>query len=198
MAQGMGSPNLGNGDIFAFDVESNAYTVLHTFGGGADGQNPMGSLVQSGHMLYGMTWAGGTHGDGTIFSFDLNSNTRKTLHDFTGWPSTDGIYPFGSLILSGSTLYGVTSLGGATDDGTVFSLNLDSSTYTTLHSFSDAGGGYHPMADLLLSGDTLYGLAEKGGAYGGGVIFSLTVPEPATLGLLALGGAAMIRRKRKC
>jgi hypothetical protein len=44
-------------------------TVLHTFTGGSDGGNPMGSLVPGGgSVLYGTTTSGGASGGGTAYS----------------------------------------------------------------------------------------------------------------------------------
>ena len=52
-----------------------------------------------------MTEDGGANGDGTIFSIPVTGGTPTTLLSFNG---TNGEYPFGSLTLSGSTLYGMT------------------------------------------------------------------------------------------
>ena len=45
-------------------------------------------------------------------------------------------------------------------------------TFTTLHSFA-VSGGYSPFAELVLSGNTLYGTANSGGSGHGGMVFSL-------------------------
>src|SRR6266404_3908589 len=66
-------------------------------------------------------------------------------------------------------------------------------TFTTLHnftplipSFTNSDGtvrhtnsdGSHPHADLILSGNTLYGVAQVGGSSSSGTIFSLSLPLP--------------------
>ena len=48
------------------------------------------------------------------------ANTFQLLHSFTG--GSDGSYPHGSLIQSGSTLYGMTNGGGSGGKGTIFSI----------------------------------------------------------------------------
>jgi len=87
-----------------------------------------------------------------------------SLASFDG---TDGRVPLSGVIVSGSTLYGTTSSGGANDDGVVFSLPIGGGTPTVLGSF-DGSDGAQPEGSLLLSGNTLYGTTESGGADGDG------------------------------
>jgi len=112
-----------NGTIFEFNTQTNKLTVLHSFAGGLDdGANPNGGLILSGKTLYGMT-AGGGNSIGTIFEFNTQAGQVTVLHSFAGEP-TDGSHPQGSLVLSGKTLYGMTSAGGADNDGVIFSYSL--------------------------------------------------------------------------
>ena len=75
------------------------------------------------------------------------------------------------LILSGNTLYGTATRGGPAGDGTVFAVNTDGTSFTTLHSFTNNGYAGDPVAGLILSGNTLFGSMNEGGLYskGGGV-----------------------------
>ena len=104
------------------------------------------------------------------------------LHEFSGWPG-GGSYPKGSPTLDSGAgvLYGLTSLGGANDFGTVFSMNTDGGGYTVLHEF--AGGvddGWAPYGSLTLDPNTglLYGMAQYGGDSDDGVVFSLDPANP--------------------
>jgi uncharacterized repeat protein (TIGR03803 family) len=104
--------------------------------------------------------------DGTGFSL---------LHTFTGGVG-DGGNPYGSLTLSGSTLYGTTSRGGSSDLGTVFKMNTDGTGFYLLHNF--AGGntdGRGPADSLTLSldGSTLYGMTPQGGSSDLGTVFKM-------------------------
>ncbi len=90
-----------------------------------------------------MTELGGANNDGTIFSIPATGGSPTTLLSFNG---TDGANPYGSLMLSGSTLYGMTENGGASGVGTIFSIPATGGTLTTLHSFTGIYDGGRPLA----------------------------------------------------
>jgi len=167
----------GDGTIFSVPVSGGPPTILYSFDNGAhsgSGAFPFGSLTLSGSTLYGMTAAGGADGDGTVFSIPVTGGTPTILFSFDGGvPSGSGKAPLGSLTLGGSTLYGMTSRGGADGDGTIFSLPTSGGTPTILYSFDNAHGAA-PAGSLTLAGSLLFGMTEFGGIHGDGAIF--TVP----------------------
>lgn len=58
------------GTIFSLDPVSRKETVLHSFGGTADGTYPYYGMVSDGSgNMYGTTVAGGSFGQGTVFKF---------------------------------------------------------------------------------------------------------------------------------
>ena len=116
---------------------------------------------------------GGANGYGTIFSVPVTGGTPTTLLSFNG---TNGGDSHNSLTLSpdGSTLYGITTGGGAYGDGTIFSILATGGTPTTLASFNGTNGE-GPGGSLTLSGSTLYGSTAYGGANGDGNVFSIPV-----------------------
>ena len=100
-------------------------------------------------------------------------NNYKVLYNFQGFPS-DGNNPYGSLILVGSKLYGMTAGGGASNGpGVIFSINLDGSGYQVILDFSQVSGAIGgPYGSLTLWGARLYGMTSGGGPGGAsGVIF---------------------------
>ncbi len=121
MAMWGGTNNLGT--IFKIKTSGTGFALLHSFAGAADGECPMGSLIAMGSILYGMTERGSTDSYGTIFKIKTNGTGFKLLHSFAAG-SADGAYPFGSLKAIGSTLYGMTQYGGASDYGVIFSYRL--------------------------------------------------------------------------
>jgi uncharacterized repeat protein (TIGR03803 family) len=185
-AGGGGAGRFGGGTVFSLNIDGSGFTVLHSFDNSIDGSSPNG-LVMSGSTLYGTTGygtAGGYIGDsaaGTVFSVNTDGTGFTNLHNFTG--GTDGAYPKGGLILAGDTLYGTTGHGGGADQGTVFSLKIDGSGFTILHSFTARSknsvgpytnsDGAEPVGRLTLLGNTLYGAAISGGGSGRGTIFAI-------------------------
>jgi uncharacterized repeat protein (TIGR03803 family) len=164
----------GLGVIFAIDTNGSNYHRLHTFdGSGSEGASPQGSLLLSGGTLYGMTSLGGTLGVGTLFKISTNGSGFQLVHTFTG-TVTDGSQPNGSLIISNTTLYGMTTAGGSNNVGCVFSVDTSGAGFQILHSFSSTNT-WGPTGDLTLSGSTLYGMARNSGfsLLGFGTIFQV-------------------------
>jgi uncharacterized repeat protein (TIGR03803 family) len=175
----------GYGVIYSVNPDGSGFTALHTFTN-PDGLHPDGDVVLSDGMLYGTANSGGTNGSGTVFSLATNGTAFTVLHTFAtnipagefSFTNADGASPVAGLILSGNTLYGTASEGGAYGNGTIFSVNTDGSGFTLLHTFRPRilpsnADGENPEADLVLSGDTLYGTARNGGTNGYGTVFSL-------------------------
>jgi uncharacterized repeat protein (TIGR03803 family) len=96
------------------------------------------------------------------------------LHSFVGGVN-DGSAPGGSLLLSGSMLYGTTISGGTGGDGTIFQLGTNGAGYAVTHSFQNgADNGRNPNGSLVQAGSTLYGLTVGGGT-GEGTVFQTGV-----------------------
>jgi uncharacterized repeat protein (TIGR03803 family) len=191
-----GGPN-DAGVIFRMNNDGSGYTLLHAFNG-TDGENPCGSLTLYGSTLYGMTRQGGANGYGTIFRINTDGTGFGVLHDFGSFPGDGGNPYLGSLTLDGTTLYGVTTFGGANGLGTIFSIDVNGSGYQVLYSFTGSpGDGAYPVDSLAVDGTTLYGVTALGGANDRGTVFSFVVPEPSTLALLAVGGGVLAMRPRR-
>lgn len=160
----------------AFSITTaGTYRQVHTFGGGSkDGKNPLGTLTDVGGKLYGTTFYGGAYGYGTVFRL-TTSGVERVLYSFDDSGAGGGYFPAAGLTNIGRILYGTTSSGGSSDDGTVFQISTDGS-YTQLHSFSGSPtDGAEPYASLIDVDGILYGTTHSGGVgYGGGTVFSVS------------------------
>jgi uncharacterized repeat protein (TIGR03803 family) len=170
----------GDGTVFSVSP-SGTERVLHSFGHGNDGSDPMDipGLLDVNGTLYGTTVSGGKYNLGTVFSISL-TGTERVLHVFGG--SGDGTEPKAGLIDVNGTLYGTTSAGGAYDEGTIFSISA-TGTERVLHSFGHGSDGQEPQSALLDVNGTLYGTTTWGGRHGDpglpkhGTIFALTLAQ---------------------
>jgi uncharacterized repeat protein (TIGR03803 family) len=173
-----GVKNLGT--VFRFDPQSGAESVLWSFHGKKDGQDPKAPVVVDGAgNVYGTTYLGGKHGLGVLFKLSPHGSayTFSVLHAFAG-PPADGQFPVGGLALLDGLLYGTTFTGGADNDGTIFSLSTSGSGYAVVHNF-EGSDGIGPQGTLVVRGATLYGTTLSGGTGGGGAkgvgtVFSFT------------------------
>ena len=142
----------------AFKIDrSGKFSVLHYFGPQlTDARNPAAGLIldRNGN-LYGTVSAGGAHGLGGVFRLDKKGN-EKTLYSFGPFP--DGLVPFSDLIRDRhGNLYGTTSSGGTTDNGTVFRLD-SAGQETELFSFPGGNEGEAPRSGVIQdSGGNWYG-----------------------------------------
>jgi len=158
------------GTIYSISTNGGNYTNLYNF---SPGGAPEGSLLVLGTDLYGMTITGGSNNTGNVFVFHTDGSGYHDLHSFTG-EAEDGASPYGSLVASGTTLFGMTSAGGSNNVGTVFAMNTDGSGFQILHHF-DTSVNWKPYGDLTLSGNTLYGMTSDGAvSVGLGSIFQIS------------------------
>ena len=213
-ASGGGPPNQDVGTIFELKCTSYDSTthscktyastdaLLYTFGGGSDGLNPQGLIMDGAGNLFGTTGDGGVSGNcpvnyyngcGTLFELMCNSydvaahscltyNSAATvLYRFTNVYCGDNAYACASVILDGAG-----NLFGTTYSGTIFELpctRFNASTHscetysptdTVLYSLIGAVDGAQPEASLILDGaGNLIGTAVNGGADYGGTVFEL-------------------------
>jgi len=175
------------GVIFSFDTSSGKFKKLHDFScpgnntpdcvdksNGATSDH--GTLVQSGSTLFGLTTYGGKYGMGVIFSIHTNGGHFTILHHFGKTGTSDGQNPYGSLLLSGTTLYGTTNAGGSKGNGTVFQIDTSGKNYARIYDFHNPPDGANPIDNVILVGNTLYGMTEAGGLCGKGAIFAIQLP----------------------
>ncbi len=153
---------------------------MHNFTGGtANGQNPAAPLIQGQKgVLYGVTFAGGSANLGVVFRMNLDGTGYTNIHSFTGPPS-DGKWPMGGLMQdSNGMLYGTCLNGGANNNGAVFKLATNGTSYSLLWNFTavSSGGtnadGAGPESTLVQGADgLLYGTTQRGGPNSLGTLF---------------------------
>ena len=165
----------GAGLLLLERASAQTFTNLHNFDSGLTDRGVPGAVILSNNVLYGTSFYGGSANNGTVFKLNSDGTGYTNLHSFSayfpGFTNSDGANPGGgyvqnsALVLSGGALYGTAMNGGKFGGGTVFKINVDGTGFTNLHDFTGLDGG-GPNAGLILSGNTLYGVA--------GTVFKLT------------------------
>jgi uncharacterized repeat protein (TIGR03803 family) len=162
-------------------------TVLHTFTG-ADGDSPQASLTRdAAGNLYGTTYGGGTHHQGTVFRLTPTGSpgiyTETVLASLTGANAK----PLAPVIFGADgALYGTSSA----DSGAVFRLAPQGGGVTTIYTFPNTTFVDYVAGLSVDAAGNLYGTTSYGGqnaacadtTYGCGRVFRLAPP--------AAGGAA--------
>ena len=158
--------------------------TLYAFKGGSDGAYPIAPLLHWRGALFGSTQGGDTAADhGTVFKLDYKDGgaTYVELYRFKG--GNDGALPAAALISGDGKLYGTTTLGGAAAAralgyGTIFAIDPESRSETTLYRFKGGEDGKYPETPLLLHASAFYGTTSFGGekcnAEGCGTVFRLS------------------------
>jgi uncharacterized repeat protein (TIGR03803 family) len=171
----------GHGVMFKLSLAGEE-TVLHEFTGGADGASPEGSLVYKAGNFYGTTTLGGVSNAGTVFEVTL-SGEETVLYSFPG--KAGGSNPVAGLAIDkAGNVYGTTTAGGSSGNGTVFKLAIPTVaggpwTGQVLYSFGTGSDGAIPVAGVTLDpAGNLYGTTSAGGSYGYGTVFEVSPSTP--------------------
>jgi len=156
----------GNGTVFKLSNDGNFFSVLHTFDSSDAG--PLNLIQSKDGTLYG-------GGNSTVFALNTDGGNYRVLHTLISGSEGSGLY---GKLLQGSdgTLFGTAVGGGTNNDGTVFALDTNGSTFAVLHTFTNTPDGRTPVGNLMQGSDgALYGTTALGGTNGGtlGTIFKL-------------------------
>lgn len=145
--------------LFTFDrptsLSNTGYPVNN------DGAFPVALFLGRDGNFYGATNDGGTNGNGTVFETASSGTAPTVLYTFSalaafGGSNDDGANPTDLIQATDGILYGITSSGGATGNGTLF--EVDSSLpepFQVLGSFTPATG--YPSGIMQASDGNLYG-----------------------------------------
>jgi len=188
----------GNGTVFSLNVDGTGFTNLATLGG------PQG-LTLSGTNLYVVMAP--FPSSGALMKLNTDGTGLTTVYAFTGatensyytYTNSDGDGPLNPVVISGDTLYGTAVNGGLWGNGTVFKVKADGTRFAVLYTFSTTSGLYDDGTNndgavpwgVILSGNTLYGVADRGGRSSNGTVFAVNTdgtgfavlhPFPPTFG----------------
>jgi len=156
-------------------------TVLYDFMAGADGANPyLGNVVfdHAGNM-YGTTAYGGAPNCGTVWKLSPSGGgwTEAVLYTFAGGIG-DGCNPYSGVVFDAAgNIYGNTSSGGASGDGTIYQLMPMNGGWVehTIVDLNNGTTGAPTFGTLAIDqAGNLYGTGENFGPQNGGTVFEVS------------------------
>lgn len=139
-----GNNNMGT--IFRYDIAQNLITDTILMNS-SNGSNPWSELtLGSNGKLYGTAATGGLSGYGAIIEVDTAQNTYTQLFSFD---NNNGSEPQGHLAEYKNTLYGMTTMGGANNNGTIFKVTT-AGAFTKLYDLNQTYG-MQPHGGLIVA-----------------------------------------------
>jgi|GEM_PF-3794607 len=133
--------------------------------------------------LYGLAQSDGAAGYGSLFAYDIHTNTYSPLVLF----DSTAAFPLGGLVLAANGLmYGLTFSGDSVHEGgTLFSYAPDSASVTTLKVLPVSA---NPICTPIQASDgKLYGLTQYDGPDSNGTIFQYNITTGAYTALYTFG-----------
>lgn len=164
-----------HGTVFRIGTGGGGFAQLKQFRG-ADGSQPMGSLVLRGTTLFGTTRNGGSAGAGVVYRINTNGGGFKVITHFSG---DIGGLPEAGLTQFGGSLYGFSSWGftesGISVQSSAFQIDANTETFHTLAVLPGQTGA--TGAPVFIN-HRLYATAERGGDLGFGSVFAVDTTPP--------------------
>ena len=89
-----------DGTLFEYDILNDTLIVKQHFKASINGENPYGTLMQSCNgNLYGMTYRGGTNGDGVLFEYSITNDTIIVKQNFDATNQGPANPKYGNFLL---------------------------------------------------------------------------------------------------
>jgi uncharacterized repeat protein (TIGR03803 family) len=148
-------------------------SIVYAFSGSQDGQLPSRPVQGPDGNLYGTTyWGGGSEGYGIIYKITPGGaeTILQSFSNTSGGPANPGA---GLTLGIDGKFYGTSTGGGASGEGTFFSMT-PAGALKVLYSFGGEAGS-SPAAELIqLKDGKFYGTTRQGGTNGFGTVFKIS------------------------
>jgi uncharacterized repeat protein (TIGR03803 family) len=162
--------------LFVTEASAGTLKVLHSFNG-ADGQEPVGVVLDASGNLYGVADRGGIRGFGLAFELTPTASGHWDEKALIQFNKTTGMYPSPIVFDSVGNLYGMLQKTASGGTGAVFELSPTTDGQwdeKILHVMeNNEGNGFFVSVTLGASGN-IFGTASGGGKHGGGTVFELS------------------------
>ena len=188
----------GYGVIYKAKADGSDWQAVVDFSGNGatnKGDQPNAGLYFDNlSTFWGTTTYGGAADYGTVFRVNATTGVLTTLVEFTSnGASEKGAYPYGKLARDSSGYYwGTTRSGGASNQGTVFRIHIQSGSLTTQIEFTGNGAsnkGSFPSSGLISDfAGNYWGMTSGGGASSSGTIFKINLSSGVLTTVIEFSG----------
>lgn len=194
-----GAPTTSDGAMAnagaAYLYEASSQTLLRTF----ESPNPSsGAFGWSVAQRHGQVLVGAPHDNGVGAAYLFDADTGGLLQSFPNpYPSLGDRFGWSVAFSGDFVVVGATKDGnGPEPSGAAYAFNIDSGDLAA--EFFDPA----PLDDgefgwAVAGFDGLAVVSGQANGHGFGEVHFFAIPEPATLGMLALGGLAVLRRRSR-
>ncbi len=161
------------GTIFSYNPLTKKQTILFSFNG-TNGFGPVSKLLYvPDSLVYGTTAQGGVNGMGTVFSFNLKTNTENVVinYDSTNGYTNDGDNQL--MQAKNGLIYGTSWQGGKYGGGVIYNYDIHTGKDSVQYNLVDTVTGWGSFMELWedTASGILYGVTEGGGKFGNGVLY---------------------------
>lgn len=138
------------GVVYSIDPTTSTYTVLKSFGGGANGSNGRGLFIVNG-ILYGLCQSAGSLSGGTFWKIDLSNNNFTVLTQLQAGSGAIGGAPRGRPYRAKSNkIYFLCGTGGSANAGSLIEYDILGNTSTKILDLTTATTGTLPQINFPL------------------------------------------------
>jgi uncharacterized repeat protein (TIGR03803 family) len=175
-----------HGVVWELAKGTSTITPLASFNGTNGGGAGSPVTFDANGNLFGTAQIGGANGFGTVWELAKGSSTITLLASFDG---TNGRNPLSGVTFDANgNLFGTATVGGLSNNGTVWELAKGSSAITALASFNGANGNSPSGAVTFDANGNLFGTAETGGTSNMGTVWELAKGSSTITALASLNG----------
>lgn len=156
------------GILYEYDPITDSIIKKVDFSNSTVGAYPGVRIMELDNKLYGCTETGGTKGGGTIYEYNIITNTCMTKFKLDAMMNSRQ----GVILGNDGLFYGAMNSGPTnTIPGSFFKFDPASLTLTVIQNFSNSTTGVNPFGVKKCKNGLLYGILSDGGMYGAGSIY---------------------------
>lgn len=194
-----GGNELDGATIYSINKDGTNYQVIYRFSGAGNLNGTYSGLTYYNDRLYGTVTRSNVTDESAVYSINMDGTDFQLLHSLVDY-ATEGCFISSSVIISNNKIIGISGYCGIYDKGTIFTMNLDGTSFEVLRTMLGApsdGSEYENFSPPVLYNNALYLLSNTGGANDYGAIVKYSLPDTtAPVGTVTLNDSKNFTKDR--